>query len=344
MKIKFFITICIFISSMQFTQAQETKRWSRFDLSGTWRLNTGETIVITQSGNTVTASFSPSQPCYENVRTTLFISPLEYEVIERDTVVMLKSEQFWACSGNEKLCKDCDIPTVYVTKFDAGISPDGAMIDGRRIAHYIRYEEKDGKYTNCRRDPSKDEWRDFSLTRAERNCDDLQRAYDQRRSMLDTRNAELDAIEKQYNEMYDRLKVMQGKMLELMEKADKEWDKYALEKLREGNFNVLTSILPRPPPIISVPMTAVQSVSEFYQTYQAFKGGIESTRALAQTQPLVLVEGLLELLNYMDRVGEITGQMSELKNRYDDKKENREPLERAMNDARKELEACLGKQ
>jgi len=344
MKTRFFIVLFVFITLMQSSQSQEIKRWPRFDLSGTWRLNTGETIVITQSGNTVTASFSPAQPCYESVRTTLFISPLEYEVIERDTVVYLKSEQFWACSGNEKLCKDCDIPVVYVTKFDAKIAPDGAMIDGRRIAHYIKYEEKDGKYTNCRRDESGDEWRNFSLTRTDRNCDDLQRAYDQKRALLDARNAELDAIEKQYNEMYDRLTVMQDKMLKLMEKADKEWDKYALEKLREGNFNILTSILPWPPAETSVPMAAVQSVSEFYQTYLAFRGGIESTRAWAQTQPLVLVEGLLELLDYMDRIGEITGQMSELKNRYDDKKENREPLERAMNDARKELEACLGKQ
>jgi hypothetical protein len=328
---------------MQSALSQETKRWSRFDLTGTWRLNTGETIVITHSGNIVTAAFSPTQPCYSDVRTTLFISPLEYEVIERDTVVYLKSEQFWACSGNEKLCKDCDIPVVYLTKFDAEITPDGAMIDGRRIAHYIRYEEKDGKYTNCRRDESGDEWRTFSLTRSERSCDDLQRAYDQKKGLLEAHDAETEMLAKEYNDLYDKFTSKVGEAEPLINNASSEWTKSNYDKWLSDNFNSI--VVPLPPSIISLPLTAFQNVMGFFSYYyQTHNATLAEVRTWAQNQPPESVKHLLRLLDYLDEMKAIANQMFDLKNHYEDKMEHREPLERAMNEAKKELDACLGKQ
>ena len=58
-------------------QAQTTYQ-SKYNLTGTWKLNTGETVVITQSGNNVTAAFSPPIKCHNDQRTTLFISPMEF--------------------------------------------------------------------------------------------------------------------------------------------------------------------------------------------------------------------------------------------------------------------------
>jgi hypothetical protein len=59
-------------------------------------------------------------------------------------------------------------------------------------------------------------------------------------------------------------------------------------------------------------------------------------------QPPENVMHLLRLLDYLDEMKSIADRMYKLKNHYDDKMEHREPLERAMSDAKKELDACLG--
>ena len=318
---------------------------SPIDLSGTWKLNTGETVVITQSGNNLTATFSPPVQCHDDVLTTLFISPMEFTSITgRDTIISLRSDQFWTCTHNQKLIDDCGLTPVYVTKFHADVSPDGSTISGEIFLEGWAYDTKDGKYVNCHLDSKYDEWKSFTLTRAGRKCDDLQRAYDQKKGLLDAHDAGMQAIAKQYNDPYDRLAGMQDKMKELRANAEAEWDEFALNKTNQAKLNFLTTPMPFPPAIINVPFTAVQSVIGYYQTYQAFQGTIEDMKDWARKQPLGTTEKMLQLLNYLDDMGGIAGQMSALKNQYDHMQEHREPLERAANDARKELDACLGNQ
>src|SRR3990172_5748568 len=78
------------------------------DLSGWWRLNTGDIIHILQSGNDVTAVYDPTVKCHSDELRTLFNSPiLEFTTMTgRDTSVVLGSEEFYSCTRDKRLIED----------------------------------------------------------------------------------------------------------------------------------------------------------------------------------------------------------------------------------------------
>ena len=185
------------------------------DLSGTWKLNTEEIVVITQSGNQVTAVFSPSVQCHNEIRTTLFISPFDFNTLT------LGNDQFWACTREQKLIDDCGLTPVYQTKFHADVSPDGNMIQGQRFSEGWTYDEKDGKWVNCRLDSQFDRWIDFSLTRVKKPCDDFQHQYDSVIVLIENHDAEMQSIVKQYDTLYTRLAELQARMKQLRSDAER---------------------------------------------------------------------------------------------------------------------------
>src|SRR5437667_5401780 len=91
--------------------AQLVHAQPRIDLTGTWKLNTDEIVVITQHGSQVTAVFSPPVQCHGDMRTTLFTSPFD------SNALTLGSEQFYACTREQKLIDDLGLTPIYQTKF-----------------------------------------------------------------------------------------------------------------------------------------------------------------------------------------------------------------------------------
>ena len=164
-----FLTIAIH-QGMWIGQAQVAP--PPIDLSGKWVLDSGETIEIDHlaSSGSVIASFSPSVKCHNDMRSRLLNGFLKGGPSAGGaTGFTLTDGPFFACTRDKKLIDSCGVTAVWKSKFrDAKVSSDGDTITGQRFHEWIAYEEKDGRYVNCRRDASKDSWSDFTLTRA---CD-----------------------------------------------------------------------------------------------------------------------------------------------------------------------------
>jgi hypothetical protein len=337
--------IWIYLITVLCISAQgQTSHQSKYNLTGTWKLNTGETVVITQSGNNVTAVFSPPIKCHDDQRTTLFISPMEFTSFTgRDTTVSLGSDQFWACTRDERLIKDCGVSAVWVTRFRAEVSSDGSMITGQRFAEGWGYDIQDGKFVNCHLDSKYDGWKDFTLTRANRKCDDFQRAYDQKKGLLDAHDAQMDVIANQYNELYDRFAARAAEANPLIQNARSEWSQSIYGNWLSDMFNSM--VVPMPPSAVSLPITALQNVVGFFSyLYETHNATLEEVRTWAQNQPAGTTTYLLRLMDYLIEMKGIANEMYTLKNQYDDMQEHREPFERAAKDAKAELDACLGAQ
>lgn len=134
-------------------------------LSGGWKLDTGETIKISQdSSGKVTAEFTPHVRCLENsTRKTLFTSPLKITGRGDTAAATLESDEFWACTRTPAMVTECGVLELFQTKFRATVEP--SSISGEVLRPHYDFEMVDGRRTNCRRVPGKDGWADFSLTR-----------------------------------------------------------------------------------------------------------------------------------------------------------------------------------
>lgn len=133
-------------------------------LTGKWKLDTGEIVTITQDASrNVTAVFTPSVPCLSNsTRTILFTGKLKLTSLG-DTENILEGDRFWACTRTPAMVTECGVQELFMTKFRAEVSP--FSITGESWRPHYDFEMVGGRRTNCRRNPSKDEWgAPFSLT------------------------------------------------------------------------------------------------------------------------------------------------------------------------------------
>lgn len=142
------------------------------DLSGQWELDLGGTIEIHHllSSGAVLARFSPSVRCHDDLRSTLFDTYLQVTPVRGGPPELtLRDGTFFACTRDKKLIDSCSgITAIWKSKFrDAKVSADGNTITAERFYEWLDYDrEENGRYVNCRRNPAKDSWRSFTLTRA----------------------------------------------------------------------------------------------------------------------------------------------------------------------------------
>jgi hypothetical protein len=181
------LTVVIVLAIGFGTRSGSTQvRPPQVDLSGKWELDSGGIVQIDHllATGTVIATFSPPLPCHDDARTRLFSSRLKVVAVAGGgQKLMLEDGAFSACTRDKKLIDSCPgVTAVWSTKFrNATVSPDGNSITGERFHEWLDYEEKDGQYTNCRRNPAKDDWSTWTLTRvcdadAAKRCRSLGRA------------------------------------------------------------------------------------------------------------------------------------------------------------------------
>lgn len=148
-------------------QVRQPQPTASVDLSGKWKLETGETVLITQeSSGEVTAQFSPEAPCWNRSITKLFIAPLSFNVDGILPYHRLEGDQFWACTRTKKMMDDCGLPDIFKTNFWATVSADGITISGENFRDGWTFEDSGGRWVNCHRSSKFDRWLEFSLTRA----------------------------------------------------------------------------------------------------------------------------------------------------------------------------------
>jgi hypothetical protein len=129
------------------------------NLTGKWKLDTGETIDITQDlTGQVTAKFSPVARCWDLPHTFLFKGQLRRATSGGD--VTIENGQFWACTRTEKMWKECGVQKLFETKFKATLSPFSITGENLRPGYYL----PGGEYRRCRPDKSYEGWAPFSLT------------------------------------------------------------------------------------------------------------------------------------------------------------------------------------
>lgn len=127
------------------------------NLTGKWKLDTGEIIDITQDyTGQVTAKFSPVGRCWDLPHTFLF----KGKVKTMDSGTTIEDGQFWACTRTEKMWKECGVQKLFETKFKATVSPFSITGENLRPGYYL----PDGDFRKCRPDKTYEGWAPFSLT------------------------------------------------------------------------------------------------------------------------------------------------------------------------------------
>ncbi len=129
--------------------------------TGKWKLDTGETIDITQSGSDeVTAKFSPQVRCWDLQRTGLFSGKLKTTGSGATATVTIEDGRFWACTRNERMWKECGVPKIFETKMrNVTVSPFSITGEVLRPGYYL----PGGDFRRCRPDSEYEEWVPFSL-------------------------------------------------------------------------------------------------------------------------------------------------------------------------------------
>lgn len=137
----------------------------QINLAGRWKLDTGETITISQDpAGRVTARFTPPVRCLTNsTRTILFTGELKVEGSGESAVYSLESDEFFACTRTPEMVTECGVQELFKTKFKATATE--SLISGENLRPHYNFEMVNGRRTNCRRDPTQDGWAPFSLTR-----------------------------------------------------------------------------------------------------------------------------------------------------------------------------------
>ncbi len=132
------------------------------NLTGKWKLDTGEIIDITQdNAGQVTAKFSPVVPCWDLQRTFLFKGQLKTTGSGDTATATIENGQFWACTRNEKMWKECGVQKLFETKLrNVTVSPFSITGQNLRPGYYL----PESDFRKCRPDSRYEEWAPFSLT------------------------------------------------------------------------------------------------------------------------------------------------------------------------------------
>jgi hypothetical protein len=131
-------------------------------LTGKWKLDTGETIDITQSAaGEVTAKFSPPVACWNLQRTFLLKAKIKTTGSGENATVTLEQGSFWACTRTEKMWRECGVQKLFETKVrNVTVSPFSITGEVLRPGYYL----PDGEFRRCRPDSTYESWEPFSLT------------------------------------------------------------------------------------------------------------------------------------------------------------------------------------
>ena len=148
------------------TQVQPPAGTTPFDLTGRWKTDKGETVIIRhdQAGQ-VTARFSPTVPCWDQTRSEYFSAPLILAGRGEAVSYKLEGDRYMACTNTRKMMDDCRVEPLFQTKFKADVSPDGNTISGTNFRPGYSFDIENGRYVNCQRSSRYDDWQEFSLTR-----------------------------------------------------------------------------------------------------------------------------------------------------------------------------------
>jgi len=148
------------------TQVQPSPQTTPFDLTGKWKTEKGETVIIRhdQAGH-VTARFSPPVRCWDQTRSEYFSAPLTLTGRGDSATYKLEGDRYIACTNTKKMIDDCHLDAVFQTKFKAEVSADGNTISGTNFRDGWSFDIQNGRYVNCQRSSRYDDWQDFTLTR-----------------------------------------------------------------------------------------------------------------------------------------------------------------------------------
>ena len=141
----------------------------RIDLSGTWKSDKGEEIIISQTPYMVTGKFAKGGgDCPlpgPNRKRPLYLSSV---IRGRGVYVGSKLEgEMGGCTSKLILIQDCKLDVAYIVRFTAD-KVTGDSISGTYIPDYITYDEQGGHYVNCQVKKGGGTPQSFSLTR---KCD-----------------------------------------------------------------------------------------------------------------------------------------------------------------------------
>lgn len=171
-------------------------------------------------------------------------------------------------------------------------------------------------------------------------CAGERRNLMQAEALLDLHDRQMQDLADRYSRLYDQLVSMNAEWAQLQAKAQAEWNQFRAAQVREAFTNIVGAFLPVPPDQGAI--SAASAALGFYQFYQANRGTIDEMRAWAQSQSGNYdLNDLLAMLNHMDRMGQVTAQMTMLKHDYDEMQVNRQKFVDNVEDARAQLEACL---
>ncbi len=144
------------------------------DLTGTWKTNDGAVVKVTQTGQTVRASFISGGHCPNGGdRETFFDGTLEGNSLNGNLT---------SCTRSKPLVYDCGLESVYQATFKATVQD--SSIAGQQFAEGWGFDRKDGHLINCHRDDRYNGYNDFSLTRDD-CCSEVQQLKDQVKALED---------------------------------------------------------------------------------------------------------------------------------------------------------------
>lgn len=151
--------------------AQNAGPAPRIDLSGKWKLDSApnETVVIVHFRETgkVIAKFSPAALCLGQPRITLFDTFVKTtSESASDSKLALEDATYWSCTGDSYMIPACGT-AVWASKMrNVIVSPDGNTISGERFYEGLTWDGVENQqYLNCRRDPGRNKWVSWKLTR-----------------------------------------------------------------------------------------------------------------------------------------------------------------------------------
>jgi hypothetical protein len=134
------------------------------DLSGKWKLDTGEIISITQDDlGRVSATYTPKKKCWDKEQTELLYGVVRARPNGEILIEPKDKYGFTACTRTERMWRECPtVAKIFKTDFKASISPYGS-ISGQvlRPGYYL----PEGDFRRCTPDADYEDWEEFSLTR-----------------------------------------------------------------------------------------------------------------------------------------------------------------------------------
>lgn len=155
LRLKIAITIAGLAAIHIVAQNQGHSNQPKLDLSGKWKTDQGDEVLITKSGVHVRASLVAGGACRWGGSRDYYLDGDLQDHSLHGTLQL--------CTSNKKLLDDCHLTDPDTVKFQATANRNS--IKGTYDSDYINFDVKDGNYVNCRVAPGKGGPTGFSLSR-----------------------------------------------------------------------------------------------------------------------------------------------------------------------------------